>query len=166
MIKKNKIGTDYYHFATDSNNKSINQVYLANIDLLDRFIVYFHEKVQQSSLLKQAYHWTFDLESHNKIQMTNFGDDIIICDKLDFFRSIDLHKNFEQIQVESVVLSRRQEEILQLIVYGKTIKEISKILKLSPRTVGHYFETIKFKFNVYTKSELISKTIDMNYIKR
>lgn len=162
IIHKNKDSIDYFHFANDSVSKHINQIYLANVDLLNRFIDYFKEAVKQSKLLSYAYQLTFDIDLPHKIVMTHFGDTSMVCDQAEFFRDISVSK---KLQIQNVSLSKRQSEILRLVVYGKTIKEISQTLGLSPRTTGHYFETIKTKFNVYTKSELIAKTVDTQYIK-
>ena len=58
----------------------------------------------------------------------------------------------------------RQKECLQYLVRGKTAKEIADILGLSKRTIENYIDTIKVKFNVSTRSELIDLIID--YIMR
>lgn len=63
-------------------------------------------------------------------------------------------------QIDNIYLSRRESDVVHLIVTGKTIKEIAKKLALSPRTVEHYIENIKLKLNVHTKSELIDKIIN------
>lgn len=59
----------------------------------------------------------------------------------------------------SALLTKRQIECLYLLVKGMTMKEIAYILKLSPRTVEHYIETIKQKLNCHSRSELISKVL-------
>jgi DNA-binding CsgD family transcriptional regulator len=162
IISHTPTGIDYYHFASHLTDKRINQIYLANIDLLYRFIDYFKEKVSQSRFLRQAYQFIIDLALFRPVKMTPFDDESIVYDRGDFFKSIQLHKNNT---IHDIKLSKRQDELLQFIVHGKTIKEISEILQLSPRTIGHYFETVKMKFNVLTKSELINKTIETGYIK-
>lgn len=57
-------------------------------------------------------------------------------------------------------LSKREAECLYFLLRGNTAKNIANILRLSPRTVEHYLENVKMKFNVRTKTELIEKTID------
>lgn len=56
-------------------------------------------------------------------------------------------------------LTPREMDIARLLVRGKTAKEIAMVLYISPRTVEHYIENIKSKFNVVTKSELIEKIL-------
>jgi len=164
IIKKNNEWIDFYHFASDVDDKRINQVYLANINLLYNFIEYFSEQIAKSKKLSASYQYLFNMNTTIASPiMTNLGDSSLLFDKSDIFQDLKLQKKSRP-QIENVSLSKRQDEILRFLVMGKTIKEISKILDLSPRTVGHYFETVKNKFNVYTKSELIAKTAN-SYIK-
>lgn len=62
-------------------------------------------------------------------------------------------------QVNGCYLTIRESEIVELLVKGKTVKEIAMLLKLSPRTVEHYIENIKYKVGVNTKSDLIESFI-------
>lgn len=164
IIQRNNDSIDYYHFANDSKSKQINQVYLANIDLLNLFISYFNERINQSKLLARAYDLKFDL-GLNKEKQLAFEDPAIVLSRDEFFQSLNFEPMFKKLRIGHTVLSKRQSEILQYIVRGKTLKQISQILRLSERTVANYFETLKIKLNVASKSELISKTIDIESIK-
>ncbi len=53
--------------------------------------------------------------------------------------------------------SRREIQCIELIMQGKSPKEIAKFLDLSYRTIEHYIANIKDKFNVKTKAELMVK---------
>jgi DNA-binding CsgD family transcriptional regulator len=157
IIERNKNEIDYYHFANHSVSKQINQVYLANLDLLYLFISHFNDNIKRSRTLSKAHDFIFDLNSDDTIA---FEDSLMTYDRSDFLNSIH-HKKSYQLEIENQVLSKRQSEIVRLVVHGKTMKEIGKMLNLSPRTVGHYFETIKMKLNISTRSELISKTTNL-----
>ncbi len=61
-------------------------------------------------------------------------------------------------------LSSRQHECLHFLIRGKTLREISKILNISPRTVEIHMEKLKLKFNCTSKSELISAAIEYGFI--
>lgn len=156
IIQRNKESLDYYHFANDSHNKQINQIYLANFDLLKLFISHFNESISHSRFLKNAHELTIDIDS---IPQKTFEDSSIFYDREEFLKVLGIDKKDHVVKVGDISLSKRQAEILKLVHKGKTFKEIARILNLSPRTVGHYFETIKMKFNVYTRSELIGKTM-------
>lgn len=62
-------------------------------------------------------------------------------------------------QIGSVYLSKRASEILQLLIQGKTAKEIAIILNLSYRTIEYYIANLKRKLGVNTKSQLIEKVL-------
>lgn len=57
-------------------------------------------------------------------------------------------------------LTQKQEICLFFLVRGKTIKEIAKILKISPRTVESHIDSIKNKLKCECKSQLIEKVIE------
>ncbi len=155
IIEKHNDGIDYYHFASVSVNKQINQVYLANLDLLHLFIAHFKENINKSRVLKKAYDLTFDLDPNRTI---NFEDDSIHYDRSQFLQSIEL--KHPRLVIENIRLSKRQSEVLRHVILGKTLKEISQLMNLSERTVRHYFENVKIKLNVFSRSELISKALD------
>lgn len=65
----------------------------------------------------------------------------------------------------SIDLSPRQLTCLTLLVKGNTLKQIANQLNLSPRTVEHYIETIKLKLRCESRSDLISKALQLPVIK-
>lgn len=152
IIQRNSNGSiDYYHFANNSSRKQINQAYLANLDLLNLFILYYKEQIRQSKALMKAYDFTIDVKHAPTVE---FEDSSLTYDRSQFMQQID---NNMRLEIGGVMLSKRQSQLLQFFMAGKTIKEIAKILNLSPRTVGHYFETVKHKLDVTTRSELFTK---------
>lgn len=154
IIDRHETWIDYYHFANNSQNKQINQIYLTHLDLLNLFILHFKENIQQSKILSKAYNFVFDIDSSPSIM---FEEDFTNFSRLDFINSLSHHDINNRIKVESKILSKRQSDIVRLVVKGNTMKEIAKLLKLSPRTVEHYFEMIKIKLNVSSRSELMAK---------
>ena len=55
----------------------------------------------------------------------------------------------------SAYFTRREAECMVLLLKGKTISGVAKILKLSPRTVEYYIKNMKSKLGCRTKYELI-----------
>ncbi len=62
------------------------------------------------------------------------------------------------------VLSGKQSECLFFLLRGRSIKEIAKILNLSPRTVETHIEIIKYKLGCLKKSDVIEKAIALGYM--
>jgi len=60
-------------------------------------------------------------------------------------------------------LTRRQLECLFFVIRGKTAKEISSRLKISPKTVESYIAEIKIIFSCYSISQLVEKSINCGY---
>lgn len=58
-------------------------------------------------------------------------------------------------------LTIKETETLFLIIFGKTAKDIAKILCISQRTVVEYTEDLKIKFDAKNKSELIDKSYSL-----
>ncbi len=61
--------------------------------------------------------------------------------------------------VKKGLLTFREEEILRLVVEGKTAKEIGEALYISPRTVENYKNTILEKLGLHKISDLIKYAI-------
>jgi hypothetical protein len=56
IVFNNKNNTrDYYHFAAKLGQESMNGVYLQKIDILKKFILYFHDQISKHKHLKAAY---------------------------------------------------------------------------------------------------------------
>jgi DNA-binding CsgD family transcriptional regulator len=62
-------------------------------------------------------------------------------------------------------LTERQLDCLVCMVKGKSMKQIAKNLTLSPRTVEHYLETVKFKLKCVSRAELIEKALSIPFVK-
>lgn len=60
----------------------------------------------------------------------------------------------------------RQEECLFYLVQGMTIKQIARQTNLSPRTVEHYLDALKSKLNCHSRSQLITKALQLPAIKK
>jgi DNA-binding CsgD family transcriptional regulator len=166
MVKKHEKSCDYYHFATHSNQDGFIQVYLSNLDVLDRFIEYFHEKIRQSKMLLIAYDYTF--EHKQEISKPSLQD-------LDKFLSLEqkasevkneLGSETKQPLVRSVIhkesgkiltLASQQARCLALLLSGKSSKEIGLALNLSYPSVEHYIERIRKILDCRNSKEVLAQ---------
>ena len=78
------------------------------------------------------------------------------------FTLTDSHSAIDS--VDDVSLSPRESDVLFLILRGKTSKLAASILGLSFRTVEQYTESIKSKFGVRSKIELIDAAVGRGYM--
>ena len=62
------------------------------------------------------------------------------------------------------VLTGREEDILRLVVEGKSAKEIAKVLFISPRTVENYKNNILKKLNLHKTSDLIKYALERKLV--
>ena len=69
----------------------------------------------------------------------------------------------EKISDTDFHLSKREFQILNLIVQGNTSKEIAKLIDLSSRTVDKHKENIMLKMNVSNVVQLVAKTHKLNF---
>ncbi len=67
------------------------------------------------------------------------------------------YKNFNDVVIDGIKLSKREAECLYLLAKGKMTKEIGYILNLSARTVEYYISNMKDKLNCCSRSQLLEK---------
>ena len=65
---------------------------------------------------------------------------------------------------KSVALSPRQREVLQLLAEGYSMKEIARLLKITPRTVAFHKYTMMEELGLRSGAELIRYAIKANVI--
>lgn len=61
-------------------------------------------------------------------------------------------------------LSKRQAQLISLLLKGYSIKGIARNLDLSARTVEYYFEEVKDKLLCYDKPSIIKKAFELGFI--
>lgn len=74
-----------------------------------------------------------------------------------------LDKEGKEPQKEEI-LTERENDILRLVVEGKTAKEIGKLLFLSPRTVENYKNSLLEKLGLHKTADLIKYAIKQRIV--
>lgn len=103
-----------------------------------------------------------------------FGVSFIFNDKL--FNNFPMHameslKLFQESSnnrlspaLHNIKLSNRHKECLHFLARGMTIKEIAKVINLTPKTVENYLGALKIKLNCFTRAELVEKAFEFGLI--
>lgn len=60
---------------------------------------------------------------------------------------------------KKIVLSNRQKQCIEHLLKGQTAREIANQLNLSHRTIEHYIELLKIKFDCRNKVQLVCRII-------
>ena len=144
--------TEAWCFATISENHLIHDLYLNHTDALKHFILYFKSKA--SDLL--------DHSNKNKLLTTQAKSFEIIRKKPleervnNFFESTKIKTILLGDSASAPRLSCREAECIQYLSHGKATKEIARLLKISPRTVETYIDSLKKKVGCTMKNDLIT----------
>jgi DNA-binding CsgD family transcriptional regulator len=151
IIKHKMDCVEFYHFGTHLNAPHMNQFYINNLDLLDRFVSFFQKSVAQSKSLSKEYLHGFPLNNTaNLPALINKMD----SKKQDIFLKAISPQN-------QAKLTNRELEYAYLIIQGMTAKEIAAQLNQSYRTIEHRIEGLKGKLEARNKVDLSSKLKDL-----
>lgn len=157
IIKKQRLFTDFYHFGTHLSNSMINQVYINNLDILDHFISYFNNHVQQSKSLTSAYNIIL-----NKEQRTS-DIDFLKENNLLAKTSCTRQKLMQDLTIPGArKLTLNEISCAKLVLKGMTNKEIAYCLEVSHRTIEDRVESLKRKMNSKNKTELVINLLSEN----
>lgn len=129
-----------------SNEGPVQKSYLEHLFLLTKFISYFKQSAEQ--LLLQMEEESFDLKQAK-------GASFFAGDRKWPLSALDPQTTAFLKQVS--LLSKREQQCLDLYKNGWSAQATAAFLGLSRRTVETYFESIKNKLGCSSKSELLTK---------
>lgn len=140
---------EMYYFGTHARMNCSNSYWLNRVNFLQDFIKYY--SIEAKNVLNMAADYQIDLsqligktffkpkeESERQISISNFKQQLLMSSFAD--------KN----------ITRREAEVLQLCLQGKSAKIIASELNISPRTVENNIYQIRQKYNVGSILELVS----------
>lgn len=77
-----------------------------------------------------------------------------------FIGTIEIHQSIVKNGTpELKKLTERELEILNLLAQGKSVKQISSLLMVSPHTISDHLKSIYLKLDVHSKSEAVYKAL-------
>lgn len=153
---------EIYCFATKIEKTQIANLYLNQFDILKRFKIFFYDQIakrfdfeNKEALAVQKNKTSFFWEANSKIiSNLSFQKD---KDIKTFLNETKISRHWLGGNDTHIFLTSRESECLKYLSTGKTMKEIAKIMNLSPRTVESYITNLKIKMGVTSKSDLIAR---------
>jgi DNA-binding CsgD family transcriptional regulator len=158
IIERQASSCDFYHFGSTRDNYKIINFYINNIDLLNKFILYFKDKA--SKLITEAKNNKIILPDikkpfYNKV-LSKFKDE----NSANFLEMCKINRIFFEDNGLLQYLTKREFDCLLDLIQGKTAKEIARKLNISSKTVEYYLGKVKIKLGCYTRAQLIHKALE------
>lgn len=147
IIDRNYGYYDLHIFFSDANKDQMINYYLNNIDCLEKFNSYFKEKANK--LLTEANKHILNIPIDMR---PTFGG---------LNKAISDNGSCVNFKSNKQLLTVRENQCIEFLSYGFTMKEIAKEMKISPRTVEDYLNNLKIKLGVRRKSEIINALIEL-----
>ncbi len=149
---------EFYSFSLDINNSFPLNYYLENRNLLDHFSDYFNEKAKDIINCKNKKKLAIFEQQFN---FSNKSEGDILAQNIEqFLLDTKIDRSFIKVNNKEIRLSKRESECLKYLAAHKSIKEIGKVLGISPRTVEYYLLNIKDKTGITKKSELLAQFLN------
>lgn len=153
IVKTDKKFTDCYHFAGRKGNELLDTFYFNHLDLLERFIQFFHTEGDKLVTLSDRKRFKmFPSSSQTKLQK---------IEKLQYLELEQLlhraisKKNINQLR-NALPLPFRQQDCAALLLSGMSYGQIAQQLNISKRTVEEHANKLKERLGCQSKSELIA----------
>lgn len=165
MIKSYKKYCDFYYFGGYPDNPNIINFYLNNIDLLDRFILYFKDQAAKLITQSNKHKIILPLRDTNivkhellqaRLQINKLRQQLI--------HNTCINSYYFEIGNREVKISKNEMKILLLMAKGKSSSEIAEELFRSKRTIENHIYNIKIKLDCNLKSELLNILSQWNYL--
>ncbi len=160
IVKRYKDYVEFYLFASTRDNSEVNNFYINNLDVLQRFIAFYTTKAHD--IIKTCKP---DVPILKQTSVSNIDEPELSTNedyRKTFFSETDLKKYIFNCGLNEVNLSKRQYQCVQLLLQHNTIKGIADKLKISQKTCYKYFENIKNKFSCSTQDQLIKIIKNLN----
>lgn len=143
---------DSFEFRGFISDHEINHRHLSNIDIIEKYIIYF--KIHAAELITQAHQYKVVIPVNISISSLNNYEVILPKLKHNVFHEL---KDIRLVCNENnATFTKRETECIFLMILGKTTKEIAKEMNISPRTIEDNINSIKFKLGCSFKSQIVS----------
>jgi LuxR family quorum-sensing system transcriptional regulator SolR len=148
---------DYYESVNFGIKEKQDDYWLNNINLLENFTLYFQD--QAASLIKMVS------KKNNLVYQGEMDKNFIKQEpKTELIEQIPIKRYFLDHMGINNRLSERETQCLIYLLRGRTAKQTAKELGISPKSVEAHINSIKIKFDCYTRAELFDKAITSGFI--
>jgi DNA-binding CsgD family transcriptional regulator len=146
---------DLFLFFSTTNNESIINFYINNIDVLEKFGQFFKEKA--AKLIIAANAQKIIIPTDMRPNFKGLTDPITLAqlDKQKFLGQLNVKRYQLSGKYQHVSLTARELECIKCLATGYTAKETANFLRLSIRTIETYISNIKVKLDCHRKSQII-----------
>jgi DNA-binding CsgD family transcriptional regulator len=154
IFKKLQDSVELWGFASAKENYFMPNFYVNNIEKLKDFTRLFNDKAKK--LIDITDQSKLAIYKNSIADSYNFNDPYASREFNKFILATDIKKYPIIAQNREVFLSRRENQCLNYLSFGKTAKEIGKELNISNRSVELYLKNIKNKLSCDNKFEMIA----------
>lgn len=144
---------EQFYFIAHKDNAKINDFYLNDMVLLQKFIFYFKDKARKLIQSTEEKKFIFPKEYIEQANACN--PSILESINKEFIFSITPERYHLFNAGQDIILSDREVTCMKYVVQGWNAQEIGKILKISPRTVEAHINHLKLKLDCYNLHDLI-----------
>lgn len=149
IYERQKNFGNVWFFAATREKAQIIGFYLNNMHILEHFILYFKEKTFNLIKDKNSEH-LIRTRKNAFLESFNYGKTM-----KNFLNNMDFERFYLEGTYKDIYFSKKEFECILHLSNGKTIKEIAKLLNISPRTIETHISNMKKKINNSTTSKLI-----------
>lgn len=157
IYKKHETFIELWSFGTSHEDKGIIDFYIRNIDIIEKFMLFFDVKTKDiRGELRAKDFPMFAKQPDLGIPNSPISDSAIKR----FLEEVEINQIQFHFGRHNFTLTRRQTETLYLMSIGKTMKEIASSLGISARTVETYINQIKSKSGLNYRSQLVQMALE------
>ncbi len=153
IVQQREDSNESFFFVSGNNNSQINQFYIKHANILENFTEHFKtifvNEIAKCELYKAKYKNGFNFYLPESI-MEKEPFDIQA-----FLEAAGIDQGLIRVNGQSVRLTQRERQCLELMHKGHSLKGIGRELLISPRTIESHINNIKQKTGYHYKYDLI-----------
>ncbi|HET9843537.1 MAG TPA: helix-turn-helix transcriptional regulator [Gammaproteobacteria bacterium] len=149
--------SEIFGFAP-AREQNISDLYLNNLDVLNRFAMYFKDKAYR--IIERAEK---DLIFVPKTMLIE-KEELASNNNLELLRNTTKIEMYALSPTLNLELTQREHESFKGFLQGQTAAQIASSLNLSPKSVETFLLKVKKKFQCSTRSDLLKRAWDLGIL--